>query len=72
METDVLINLRNALLLSLAVAPGFLPQDNHPDPRGTLREQWLKLKVRVRSWKTKHPDKDHGSFWEIDMTKFEP
>jgi len=71
MHTDTcMLILRNMLLVQLLVL--LAPAGNMPICPQELHKIWQTLNTPLfpkRSTKTNHKS---GSFWEIDMTKFEP
>ncbi len=73
MEMELLLDARNVILCSsLVMASGALFPEAPQNLLRTLRNRWKRFKIMAHSRKTLKKQKPSGSFWEIDMTKFEP
>ncbi len=72
MEIELLIDVRNLTLCSLIMASGALITEAPGNLLRDLLNRWKRFKIRARSRKKLRKGKPSGSFWEIDMTKFEP
>lgn len=72
MDTDLFINLRNAMLFSLVLSAGSLLPEDPMNVPAALLGKWKQFKAQRRLRKNRKADKHRSRFWEIDMTKFEP
>jgi hypothetical protein len=72
MDTELLLNLRNLMLFSLVLSSGALFPEKSRNVSAILIEKWKQFKKQRLMRKNRKADKQRTSFWEIDMTKFEP
>lgn len=72
MEIELLMDARNAMMFSLALASGALFPEAPLKISRALQARWKRLQAAARSFRSRKKDRISGSFWEIDMTKFEP
>ncbi len=72
MGIELLLGSRNALVFSLMLSIWFAFPVSSLDILYTLKKKRRIYKAEKLAKKNNRADKKQGSFWEIDMTKFEP
>lgn len=70
-DISTAIDARNSALLLLVLASAGLCPDASASLSRKVQIRWGRLKGTLRSFLAKDRP-ESGSFWEIDMTKFEP
>lgn len=69
MESRHILDARNIMVFSLILTSGAFFPDVPKSAYHAMQERWNLFKERIRFLLTREKD---ASFWEIDMTKFEP
>lgn len=69
MESHILLNIRNIMVFSLVLASSALLPGALQSASRAMLDRWNLLKERILSFRSREKG---ASFWEIDMTKFEP